>query len=131
MLTQDCGDILAPYGIMRGANSLHLPRDLCMKMNLSDEASTHAVFTYAANFHHRGGDPKYSMISSHHRIAAIRLIKEPVEHHNPYPDDSTVLAVIGFGCDGVQKQGLQYLCRTRARNGTACTRLVGDDSCTK
>jgi hypothetical protein len=33
------------------------------------------------------------MISPHHRVATIRLTKERVEHQNPYPDDSTVLAV--------------------------------------
>ena len=86
MLTKDCGDILAPYDIMRDANSLHPPRDLCMQMNLSDEARMHAVSTYVANFvHRRGRDPEYSMISSHHRVAAIRLTKERVEHPKPVP----------------------------------------------
>jgi hypothetical protein len=47
-------------------------------MTLSDEACMHAVFTYAANFvHRRGGDPKYSMISSHHKVAAISTIPLP------------------------------------------------------
>ena len=79
-------DILAPYGIVRGANSLRPPRNLCMRMNLFDEACMHTVFTYVANFvHRRGGDPKYSVISSHHRVAAIRLTKERVEHQKPVP----------------------------------------------
>ena len=37
-----------------------------------------------------------TLISSRHRVAAIRLIKERVEHHNPYPGDNTMLAVIGL-----------------------------------
>ena len=96
MLTQDCGDILAPYGIVRGANSLHPPRDLRMKMNICDQACMARSFTYAANFvHRRVGDPKYSMASSRHRVAATRVIKERVKHPSPYLGDNTMLAVIG------------------------------------
>jgi hypothetical protein len=59
----------------------------------------HAVFTYAANsMHSRGGDPKYSTISSP--------------------------SCYRFGCDGVRKQDLQYLCRTGTRKDTGCTRLA-------
>ena len=63
----------------------------------------HAVFTHAANsVHSRGGGPKYSTISSP--------------------------SCCRFGCDGVRKQDLQYLCLTGTRKDAACTRLAGDDS---
>ena len=93
----DCGDILAPWGIPKGARLFHPPRDICMQMNTSTEMNMHALFTYTADaIHRRGGGVRYSTISAQHRVAAIRLIKERVESQSSGPDDNTILAVIGL-----------------------------------
>jgi hypothetical protein len=93
----DCGDILAPFGITRDVNSLHPPRDLCMKMNMSDKVCMLALFTYTADLIHRqGGSAEYATISSQHRVTTIQLIKERVERERKSLADTTLLAVIGL-----------------------------------
>ena len=68
-----------------------------MKMNISDEACMHTVYTYTADaIYRRGGDAHYSIISSQHRLAVIQLIKQRVERQNKFLDDTTMLAVIGL-----------------------------------
>lgn len=93
----DCGDILAPHGITRDIRFFHPPRDLCMKMNMSDKACMHALFTYTADLiHRRGGDAKYALISSQYRLKTIRLVKERVECGRVGVNDTTMLAVLGL-----------------------------------
>jgi hypothetical protein len=68
-----------------------------MAMNMSDEACMHAVFTYTADLiYRRGGDAKYSVISSQHRVATIQLVKERVEGQRTRLTDTTMLAVLGL-----------------------------------
>jgi hypothetical protein len=76
---------------------LHPPRDMCMAMNMSDEACMHAVFTYTADLiYRRGGDAMYSVISSQHRIATIQLVKDRVGGPKLRLNDTTMLAVLGL-----------------------------------
>jgi hypothetical protein len=79
---------------MKDKQMLHPPRDMCIKLNMSDKATMFATFTYTAEqIHRRGGDAKYAVTSSQYRLATIQTVKERVGH-GPVLSETTMLTVI-------------------------------------
>lgn len=75
---------------------IHPPRDICINMNMCDEATMLATFSYSADaIYRRGGDPKYAIVASHYRVATIRVIKDRIQRQVCL-NDATILAIIGL-----------------------------------
>jgi hypothetical protein len=69
---------------------------MCIKLNMSDQATMFATFTYTAEqIHRRGGGAKYAVISSRYRLATIKTVKERIQPGRMF-DETTMLAVIGL-----------------------------------